>query len=619
MCGINGYITKYNDINSTDIIKKMNQSISHRGPNSNNFTNVRNIYLGHTRLSIHDLSNNGSQPMYSKRKKYVIVFNGEIYNYLKLKEKYKIETTSSSDTEVLIELIEKIGIKKACEELIGMYAFAALDTEKDLLYLCRDRIGEKPLYKYKDKQNIFFSSELKSISPFIEKELDNKALENYFSHSYIGEQQSIFKNVSKVQPGEIVEINTINFEEVSYKYWSIDNEYKKNKNTYKKSFDSALSDLDKILKEVINEQLDSDVPIGCFLSGGVDSSLVSAIAQTISNKPINTFSIGFHDSIYNEAIYAKEVAEFLKTNHTELYTTPEDCISLVSDIKKIYDEPFADSSQLPTLLLSRLTKKHVTVCLSGDGGDEIFCGYERYLMTTKLAKYNNNIPSFVKMALTLLSPSLRIPFINKISPISYHKLQKLNDLFKSKSDIEVYNYFIQHWGNINPLIFGNNQTAKFNFNIGDNLFDKMCLLDMKTYLPSDIFVKVDRASMSTGLETRAPLVDKRIIEFSMRLPIDYKVQNNHGKYILKELLFKYVDRKLIERPKKGFSVPIENWLRNELKDWATPIILRENPYLNKSIIYKIYDEHMKGIRNWSRPLWDVIIFNEWYSEYIDFN
>ncbi|WP_120403961.1 asparagine synthase (glutamine-hydrolyzing) [Halobacteriovorax sp. BALOs_7] len=617
MCGINGIVSLSNPYSMKSKISQMNEHIKHRGPDSSSYVQIQNATLGHTRLSIHDLSENGSQPMFTKSKRYIIVFNGEIYNYQKLKRKYKIHTLSTSDTEVLIELIELIGIKRACEEIIGMFAFSVYDTKKQVIYLCRDRIGEKPLYKYNDSQTIYFSSELKSFEPFIKKEVSEKGLESFFSSSYINEKSSIFENVSKVEPGQIVEINTLNLKEKSFYYWSLDEEYNKSKCSYRKTFNSAIKDLDEILKEVIDEQLDSDVPIGSFLSGGVDSSLVSAIAQNISTKPINTFSIGFRDPKYNEAVYAKEVANYLKTNHTELYTKPEDCISLVHDIKKIYDEPFADSSQLPTLLLSRLTKEHVTVCLSGDGGDEVFCGYERYLMTNKLKKYNKNIPYVLKKALKLLTPTLNIPLIKDLSPISYHKAEKLNDLFESKSDIEIYKYFLNHWNNINPLIKGNNQLTHYRFDNGVNLYDQMCLFDMKTYLPSDIFTKVDRASMSTSLETRAPLVDKRIIEFSLKLPIDYKVHEGQGKYILREILYKYVDKKLIERPKKGFSVPIEKWLRNELKEWATPIILKDNSYLDKSVVKKLYNEHMNGIRNWSRPLWDIIIFNEWYQEYVE--
>ena len=613
MCGINGYISNLN----TNNIVHMNNATHHRGPDNHDYFSINNVTLGHNRLSIHDLSNNGSQPMHSKSKKWVIVFNGEIYNFKKLREKYNLETKSQSDTEVLVELIDKIGIKNTLNELIGMFAFAALDKENQNLYLARDRAGEKPLYYYKDDSQLIFSSELKAVFPLLDKiEIKENALRSFFYYNYIPESNCILKNTEKVSPGEFVEICCKSLTTKKGQYWHINQKYEKLKNTYKGSFDDAVRDLDKILTEVVEEQLESDVPIGCFLSGGVDSSIISAIAQKISNKPINTFSIGFDVEGFNEAEYAKEVANSLKTNHTELYASPQDCINLITDIAYIYDEPFADSSQLPTLLLSRLTKEYVTVCLSGDGGDEVFGGYNRYFLGNKIQNICSKTPSFIRKIIANTILSFGTETIDKISPIPGDKLHKLANVLNYSDDYDFYEGLITHWKNISPLKNKSLIPDRYTFNNGDSFIEKMMLLDFQTYMCSDIFTKVDRSSMSTSLETRAPLVDQRVVEFAMSLPLKYKVNGTNGKYILKEVLYKYINRDLIERPKMGFGIPIEKWLRYDIKDWAAEVLARDNEFLDHKLIQKMFNEHIEGKRNWGYLLWDVIIFQEWYKNYI---
>lgn len=612
MCGINGYISKHIE---QDQILKMNNILSHRGPDDTGFFYDKNVALGHNRLSIHDLSELGKQPMFSRSKKWVIVFNGEIYNYKTLRSKFNLNCVSDSDTEVLVELIDKIGVNQALNEIIGMFAFSAYNITNSLLYLARDRAGEKPLFYYLDEKNLIFSSELKSIYPLINKQIDSEALRSFFYYSYVPEAQCIISKCNKVKPGTYIEINTQSLETKSFQYWSIDEKQKKIKGTYKKSFDQAVKDLDSLLCNVIEEQLDSDVPIGCFLSGGIDSSIVTAISQKISHKPINTFSIGFDIENYNEANFAKIVADTLKTHHTELYATPNDCIDLIKDLSTIFDEPFSDSSQIPTLLLSRLTKKYVTVCLSGDGGDEVFGGYSRYFLGDKIYKYTNKTPKMVRNLVSKTLLSFNTETLDMISPISGDKLHKLANLLRKKP-LDFYTNLISHWKDESPLCDKSLNPHIYTFSEGDNIIEKMMLLDFQTYMCSDIFTKVDRTSMSTSLETRAPLVDKRVVEFALSLPFNYKVNNGNGKYILKELLYKYIDKSIVDRPKMGFGVPIEQWLRNELKNWATNSIQYDNEYLDSELLNRYLNEHMTGKRNWSYLLWDVIMFQEWYKNYI---
>ena len=613
MCGILGIISK---TASTEDLKNSLDAIHHRGPDSTGVFADGNIQLGHKRLSIHDLSNSGNQPMFSSNETWVIVFNGEIYNYKNLIANFNLKVSSDSDTEVMIELIAKIGIFEAVKHFDGMFAFAAFNKEEEKLYLCRDRAGEKPLYFYKENEVLCFASELKAIYPLTKRTLNPKAIRDFFYYNYIPEKNCILDNCQKVLPGEIITININRLTLAHERYWAPKDLTKSIREF--KSLKDAADQLESILKEVIQEQLDSDVPIGAFLSGGIDSTLVCSIAQSLSKEPIKTFCIAFEDPEYNESEYAKKIASHLGTNHIELKAKPSDCIELVDKIAEIYDEPMSDSSQLPTLLLSRLTKKHVTVCLGGDGADELFGGYNRHhigaSIFNKLLKFPLLLRRLIKKTILLLKPNTW----NKIKVGLGNKVYKLASIIDAKDFNEYYQTLISHWRESSPLTDKTIKHTEISLNSNSDTIQNMMLLDFETYLPGDILVKTDRASMSTSLELRSPFLDRRVIEFALSLPLHFKVNSNEGKLILREILYRYVPKELIDRPKKGFGVPLDNWLRNDLKSWASSLVNNTqnlSHILDHQLITRKFDEHLSGNHNHQFHIWDVIIFIKWLKTY----
>lgn len=638
MCGFTGYYNASSfDLN---VLKKMGDAITHRGPDASGIWHDQAIGLGvcHRRLSIIDLSEAGSQPMISKSGKYVIAFNGEIYNYKELKKELEssseIKWEGHSDTEVILEAFEFLGIEKTLSKITGMFAIFLYSIEEEKLFLIRDRAGEKPIYFGWQDQTLFFGSELKSFhkNPFFQKEICLDALGDFFKFNYVPSNKCIFKGLKKLNPGTYYELDLKTKNSFEKQYWSLFDS-KPDQLNIKNSSD-VVDQLDDLLRHVISDQLITDVPLGAFLSGGVDSSTIVSIMQQVSVKPVKTFSIGFQDPKYDEAIYAKKVASHLGTDHTELYLASNDAMNIIPDLPEIYDEPFSDSSQIPTFLVSKLAKTQVTVSLSGDAGDELFAGYNRYLMARntwkKIAKYPTMLRKLSGKIMLTQSTETWDNIYQKINPLVPQKfkmtnfgdkLHKVAHIIDSKDISSLYQGLISHWNPDEIIRKKSNSSINklFDYNYDYSDIENMMNWDFLTFLPDDILVKVDRAAMSNSLETRVPLLDHRIIEFAHRLPFEFKIRNGQGKWILREVLYKYVPKELIERPKRGFGIPLDSWLRGPLKEWAYTMLSKENlekhNLLNSDAINHKLQEHMSGKRNWQYLLWDVLMFQSWYNKY----
>lgn len=636
MCGICGFI--YKDRVDGSRLKEMNDTINYRGPNSegyflDNYNKEYQIGMAHKRLAILDLSLLGHQPMYSDNKDIVVIFNGEIYNFYKIKSELKkigYQFKSNSDTEVIVKSYQEWGID-CVKRFNGMFAISIYDRKTNDFYLIRDRMGVKPLYYHVNNKGIIFASELKPIikHPDFKKEINLDALSLYLYHGYITAPYSIFKNTYKLEPGKILKFNDGKIE--SSIYWSVENSFN-NRKIEMKSEEEWRTELDDLLTDSIKDRMISDVPLGAFLSGGIDSSLVVSIMQKISNDPVKTFTIGFDEPKYNEAAHAKKVAAHLGTEHHELYLPIKKAEELIPDIPVFYDEPFADSSQLPTMLVSQLARDHVTVALSGDGGDELFCGYGRYdtiIRLEKFIKYSkvaNQIPFFKNIVQLVTSNSKYTQFfelINKDSIINSGYLNFINNYRLIK--------------NYNSKFEEKYQSIMKN---AENLQEKHMLQDMVTYLPDDIFTKVDRASMCVSLEARPPLVDDhRILEFSLTIPHTLKYKEGIKKYILKELLYKYVPKEIIDRPKMGFGIPIYEWLKNDLSHLIEKYLSQEyiekqhifqwkevekikKRFYNRSCLNKVLPKNIsKKYKLYKdgyvdRTIWHILVFQLWYQEYI---
>ncbi len=633
MCGISGLIGWPGSVDDgLHSVKKMSSSLNHRGPDDHGLWKDQNnkIFFGHNRLSIIDLSKSGKQPMHSKCKRYVITFNGEIYNHLSIREilknKKKFDWKSTSDTETLIEAISYLGLNKTLEIIRGMFSFCLFDKSNKNIYLVRDRYGEKPLYFLNLNNKFFaFASEIKAfihISKFVPN-LNISALSSYFKRGWIAAPLSIWNNVTKILPGNIVVLKENKFgryfvSRIS-KYWDCNQiAIEKQRNLYKGNFKDCASELENLLLEVLKGQMLSDVPLGVFLSGGVDSSLITSLMQKISTKQIRTFSIGFSDRNYDESFFAGEIAKHLNTNHTKLEARPEDAINLIEKMPHVYSEPFADSSQIPTTLLCNLVRKHVKVALTGDGGDEIFTGYNRYLIANNSFRYlkrcPNTLRNYISRTLKLTPPEI----LNKLGNL--FKFKRLGDKLHKASEIiplnnfqDYYDALTTYWPD-NTIILGSNSQI-YNFNNELDEIENMMLADQLNYLPNDILVKGDRASMSVGLETRAPLLDHKIAEFAWSLPRNFRIENNSGKRILKEILYRHVPQNLVDRPKQGFGMPVNDWLRGPLREWTEDLIsiknLPNDGLLNGDLVRKVWSEHLLGSRNWEYKLWPVLMWQQW--------
>jgi len=637
MCGIIGLIEHSKSIDEISF-NKMRDIIDYRGPDDfgskifekGNFT----LALGHRRLSIQDLSPLGHQPMSFENLS--IIFNGEVYNFEKIKDElldlnYKFN--SHSDTEVILKAFDAWGTK-CVDKFRGMFAFAIYDKTKEKIYIFRDRAGVKPLYYYKTADQFLFGSELKSFNqyPNFKKKINKKALPFYFRFGYIPAPHTIFENCFKLRPGHYLEYDIQSKQYNEIKYWDVEDFYTSSKSTLNEK--NTLNELENILKDSFNLRMISDVPVGVFLSGGVDSSLVASIIQKNSKDPIKTFTIGFNEKDYDEAIYAKEIAKHIGSKHMELYCNTNDMLELISELPHLYDEPFGDSSALPTILVSKLAKEKVSVVLSGDGGDEAFIGYSKYFALNKISNLDRKpfTKSVLKTLTKLISPET-IQTINNILPKKLKqrnikdKYQKFKNAIQSNSFEEMF---------INASSYVDNDTLKKVFKATDidfnntafelniekeiNSLDKMMIMDYKTFMVDDVLTKVDRASMSVSIEAREPLLDHKIIEFSATIPNDLKYKNSVGKYLLKEVLYRYVPKELIERPKSGFQIPLEVWLKSDLK----PLVLKylSSKRLEKSGIYNI--EEIESILKdlYSNKtvnvslIWFILMFEMWKEEWL---
>jgi asparagine synthase (glutamine-hydrolysing) len=638
MCGIIGFIDRAIQY-PEQILKRMTDAITHRGPDDEGIWHDRytGVGLGHRRLSILDLSPAGHQPMISQCGRYVIVFNGEIYNFRTIRKKIQKEFDgtiwhSSSDTEVVLQAIVLWGLPKALKEFVGMYAFAILDRADEALYLVRDRMGEKPLYYGWSSKVFLFGSELKPLCfhPSWRGEIDKDVLGLYFRNNYVPSPFSIYKNIFKLPPGTFLRITLNNISPGQLPepihYWSLlevaDNGIR---NPFPGTDQEAISELDTYLKEAISGQMISDVPLGAFLSGGVDSSAIVALMQSQSPKPIRTFTIGFHDIAYNEANHANSVAQYVGTDHTESYVTPEECMAVIPELPRLYDEPFADSSQIPTYLVCKLARQSVTVSLSGDGGDEVFLGYNRHVQLDRLQMLFKNIPLSVRKLIsrglnTLPASLMELILRKKKYGILADQVQKIADILTRSDPVEMYQILTKFWEYPSKIVLGSNEkqsllTDKTIWPDFANLLHRIMYIEQMTSLPDDMLVKVDRAAMGLGLETRVPLLDHRLVEFSWRLPLRMKYRDGLSKWILRQILYKYVPNSLIERPKSGFSIPIDIWLKGPLRDWAEELLnenrLKNEGYLNSNMVRSKWAEHIEGKKKWHPHLWGVLMFQAW--------
>jgi asparagine synthase (glutamine-hydrolysing) len=627
----------------------MNDRISHRGPDSDGYWHDANtgMALGHRRLAIVDLSPAGHQPMLSADGRFIIAFNGEIYNHLSLRASLEKKMTidslvwrGHSDTETLLAGFSAWGIRGTIERCEGMFAIAVWDRETRTLTLIRDRLGEKPLYYGWQgigcDSTFLFGSELKALKahPTFAAEVDREALSLFMMHGYIPTPYSIYQGVRKLPAGTMLNISMDSRDSKPISYWSLLQVASCGVlQPFKNTSNELVNELDSLLNSSVKQQMMGDVPIGAFLSGGVDSSTIVALMQAQSSRPVHTFTIGFHEAGYDEAEHANAVAKHLGTNHTELYVSPQQARDVIPRLPNLYCEPFSDSSQIPTFLVSQLARQHVSVSLSGDGGDELFAGYNRYVMGQKLWGKLSRLPVRLREELakmiTGVSPQLwnhLLAPIQGLLPPSLaqisigDKLHKGAGVMAARTPSEFYQLLISHWSDPSELVIGATESPALLTNANqhlkiDDFIHQMMVLDMLTYLPDDILTKVDRAAMGVSLETRVPLLDHRVVEFAWRIPLDYKLRNGVGKWLLRQVLYKYVPKKLIERPKMGFAVPIDIWLRGPLRDWAEELLsesrLKREGYLNPTPIRQKWAEHLSGKRNWQAQLWNVLMFQAW--------
>lgn len=644
MCGFVGLFSpRFEHKEGIDTLNLMGEKLRHRGPDSNGvwFDADSGIGFSHQRLAIQDLSEAGHQPMASSSGRFVIAFNGEIYNHLDIREeivaqKPQCSWRGHSDTETLLTAIELWGVESAIEKSVGMFAFSLWDCQNEELILARDRLGEKPLYYGWAGSSFIFASELSAVRAFpgIKLEINRNAITLLLRHNYIPAPYSIYNGFKKLPPGHI---NRISFKEKSEKltqYWSLLETCRKPKEKkYVGNEKLVVDELESILKAAVKEQMISDVSLGAFLSGGVDSSTVVSLMQAESKVPVKTFSIGFHEKEYNEAVHAKAVANHLGTDHTELYVKPEDALAVIPKLVDLYDEPFSDSSQIPTYIVAELAKKHVTVALSGDGGDEIFCGYNRYLMTKNVWRILSKFPLSSRKLMSRLMLKVSIEKWNKINTYlpTKVKMQNLGDkmhkaagVVTSESIDELYLGLVSHWPAPENVVLNAKEplTALTDDSKKPDLEDPtelMMALDSVSYLPDDILVKVDRASMGVSLEGRIPMLNHKVIEFAWKIPMQYKLRDGQSKWCLRELLYRYVPKELIERPKMGFGMPIGDWLRGPLKEWADSLLdeerLKEEGYFDATLVRQMWNEHLDRSRNWQYHLWDILMFQIWFEKH----
>lgn len=624
MCGIAGFCNFHGSVKmQEENLEKMKQRMLHRGPDAGGsyISEDGKVALGHRRLSIVDLSEAGLQPMKSHSGRYVMVYNGEIYNYKKLSQKLLNEKKvdrfrGTSDSEVILEAFEAYGVEETIAQCKGMFAIALYDTKEQKLYLLRDRIGEKPLYYGFMGDTFVFASDVACIAALdgFQNPIHKDVLGIYFIHGYIPAPYSIYENIYKLEPGCTLEIKTpFNKYDISA-YWSIKEVAQHGQeHLFKGTYEEAVDELERLLKASIQDQMMADVPVGAFLSAGIDSSTVVALMQSLYPDKVKTFTIGMEDEKYNEAVYAKEIAAHLGTEHKELYITEEDARGVIPKIPFIFGEPFADSSQIPTYLVSRMAREHVTVSLSGDGGDELFCGYNSYASVDRIWGKMKNVPYGIrKLASELVLHS----------PLSNKEIYRVKGtLLGARGASDLYRLSMEREPLIKDITLSRKEIP-YKYTEYDPGFLKetnhnIMLMDMLMYHPDDILVKVDRTAMAVSLETRVPMLDKDVVEFAWTLPVEFERQNGVGKRILRDVLYRYVPKEMMERPKKGFSIPIQKWLKEkELREWAENLIDRktlcQQGILNPDVVWKMWTDFIEK-DEWRIQIWYVLIFQEWMS------
>jgi len=641
MCGITGFLTASFPGHAEEVVGGMADALRHRGPDDHGtwVDAAAGIALGHRRLSIIDTSAAGRQPMMSGSGRYVLSYNGEIYNYREVQAELEqsngqpLRLRGHSDTEIILAGFEQWGIPSTVERFNGMFALAVWDRLERMLWLARDPFGEKPLYYAWFGETFLFGSELKALRahPDFDGSLDRNALAQYFKFNCVPAPHSIYRQVKKLPAASVMKISLLHAGEASpVPYWSMEETALQGlRDPFRGPVEEAIEELDQLLRSAVKLRTVSDVPLGTFLSGGFDSSLVTALMQAQHNNAVQTFSVGVSDKDLDEGEYARQVAGHLGTEHAALTAAPEDALAVLQELPLIYDEPFSDSSQIPTLLLSRFARRSVTVALSGDGGDEIFGGYNRHTWLSRLWRNVGWLPGSMRKTMAAgirsASPAAWDRVYAGVSPLlprrsqfamAGYKLHKFASVLEESNPRTMYLRLLAHWPGESIVIgaSANGPDVVFRKEIADIEHDMM-LLDTQQYLHDDILVKVDRATMSTSLEARAPYLDKRVVAFAWRLPLEWKVRQGVGKWILRQVLYRYVPQAMVDRPKRGFSVPLDQWLRGELRDWAESLLdasrLRQEGFLDPGPIHSRWEEHRSRKRNWAFELWDVLMFQSW--------
>jgi len=644
MCGLTGYLVPPGDGEDAMLARvgAMAGAISHRGPDSRGHwaDPAAGIALGHLRLAIVDLTDAGAQPMVSSSGRYVLVYNGEIYNHEDIRADlaaagHAPDWRGHSDTEVLLAGIEAWGLESTLNRAIGMFAVALWDRETRRLTLARDRMGEKPLYYGWQGQGraraFLFGSELKALvaHPAFEGEVERNVLPELLRHGHVGEDRSIYHGIAKVRPGEIVEVSLDAPEPANWPYWSGAEVATRDRAAFA-SPEAAVDALEVLLLDAVGRQMMSDVPLGAFLSGGIDSSTVVALMQRLSDRPVHTFSIGFHEERYNEAEHARAVAAHLGTRHTDLYVDEATLLGVVPKLATMYDEPQADSSQIPTYLVAKLAREHVTVALSGDGGDELFAGYDRYRQGADLMRGLGRLPQPLRQAMAgavrAVPTGVWDAVLDPLRPTRQGKehngqrLHRLADYLRSRDTDDLHRKLVSRWRFPEAAVPGAlppstllDDLAPARGALGD--LERMMQLDMLTYMPDDILAKVDRATMAVSLESRAPFLDHRVVEFAWGLPAELKHRDGLSKWVLRQVLYRHVPASLIDRPKMGFEVPIGLWLRGPLRDWAGDLLsrdrLKREGWFDADVITRHWEAHLAGKANWGMQLWPVVVFQSW--------
>jgi asparagine synthase (glutamine-hydrolysing) len=646
MCGVTGFWAGSAEADPAAVVRRMADAIRYRGPDSSGEWTEPDcgMALGHRRLSILDLSPLGHQPMVSPGGRFVVAFNGEVYNFEALREELRAGAGAEqptfcghSDTEVLLHAVEAWGVEGAARRFVGMFVFALWDRRERVLHLVRDRLGIKPLFYGWVGRTLVFGSELKALRAFpgFDAGVDRGALALYLRHGYVPSPFTIYTGIRKLPPGTILSLASPDDRDAQpAAFWSAEEVVARGAaDPFRGTDEEAAEELDRLLREAVGLRMIADVPLGAFLSGGVDSSTVVALMQAQSSRPVKTFSIGFHEEAYDEARHAAAVSAHLGTDHTEMYVTPAEALAVIPRLPEMYDEPFGDPSQVPTFLVSQLARRHVTVSLSGDGGDELFGGYNRHVWAKKVWKTFGWIPREVRAgmsrALTGVSPEGWDRLAGALSGVlpgrfshrtPGYKLHKLAEVLPARDAEAFYHLLVSQWRRTENVVLDGTEpytrlTDPARRSAGMDFTESMMYLDLVTYLPDDILTKVDRASMAVSLEARVPLLDHRVVEFAWRLPLSTKVRAGQGKWLLRRVLDRYVPRELIERPKTGFGVPIDSWLRGPLREWAEELLnarrLAEEGFFAPGEVRAKWHEHLSGSRDWQYQLWNVLMFQAW--------